>query len=568
MATMTVTIEIQTQIAEALLERGDVRGAEQALKTVPGVTTGIHDSDAWLVNKRAAVMGQLQLEERHYAEAERVLEKEIRLREGAKPSEDVTAAEAEEEITGHDHDLYGELAAAWLADGKPAADVLALWERFRLRSLGLPVEPCASLDLGCEREALELERQRMGPNLLTGEIVLMDRVLVYEMDGRGVRWTTRKERRQDTLHAVQTLEWAVSSPLTSLATAQSMGKPLSKLLLPAWKDELPGKGTVLLEPDSELRGLAWPVLPTAHGALGLAYAVTEIPSILAPAASASGQTERGAAGGRSGRARQLVIGASVSGSDQAPLPEAIEEAQQVGEYLRAPDLLVGNQATAQNVAAELPEASVLHFAGHAVQDDSGTRLLLAHGPTTGSATGLGVGMGQERRPDVRAGTHADLRQDTHPNTHSDAQLDTRLDSRPWIDEAFLRQHPPRACRLAVLSACATGGDERGSAVPMRDLVQTLSSLGVPEVVATRWPVDSEASVPFMKTFYNSLESGQDVAHALLAARQSQSNNSLYTNPFFWGAYYVTGRDPISVEEELHASTNSKSSQNRAQERAY
>lgn len=511
--------ETTTAIAEALLERGDADGARQSLNAIRALRRA--SSDAWARNQYVAVTGQFALEQHDTSEAERVLAEQIRLREVRSNS----GGDLEErEIAEQDHDLYGELAAVWLEEGRPAMDVLALWERFRLRLQGLPVPRCTGGRLDCGREALEAERERMEPSVLTGEIVLMDRILVYEMDGRGVRWSTRKYSRQDALDAVHTLDRAASSPAASLATVQSLGMHLADLLLPTWKNRLPEQATLLLEPDPELRGIPWPVLPTAWGPLGLNFAVAEIPSILSPLASRPEEMETILREENHGR--PLLIGASVSGGDQPPLPEAMEEAQRVESFFHAPTLLLGSRATTRNVAAALSAASVLHFAGHAVEEAADTRLLLARSSPA----------------------------DTHP----------------WIDESFLRSHPPRACRLAVLSACTTGGDDRTSDGTTGNLVKTLTALGVPQVVATRWQVDSEASLPFMKTFYESLRSGHTVAHALLAARRLQATDPLYNKPYFWGAYYVTGRERTRSEGELHASTEGKShvSKDSAKERTF
>ena len=87
---------------------------------------------------------------------------------------------------------------------------------------------------------------------------------------------------------------------------------------------------------------------------------------------------------------------------------------------------------------------------------------------------------------------------------------------------------------------------------MQDIVETFSSLGVPEVVATRWQIDSEATVPFMNSVYQNLKQGRSVAWALTAARKIQSSNSLYGNPYYWGAYYVTGREKTRLTKEFYA----------------
>jgi CHAT domain-containing protein len=185
----------------------------------------------------------------------------------------------------------------------------------------------------------------------------------------------------------------------------------------------------------------------------------------------------------------------------------MQEANSVSALLRTPALL-GQQATTSHVADALDTATIFHFAGHAVQSGSGTELLLA-----------AISPGEKR---------------------------------PWVDGEFLRQHRPRACRLAVLSACATGVREVAWNHPFQDIVETLGSLGVPEVVATRWQIDSEAAVPFMDAFYTSLQRGTSVAMALTSARGVLSKRHLYGNPYYWGAYYVTGREAIPSGEKRRA----------------
>jgi len=84
------------------------------------------------------------------------------------------------------------------------------------------------------------------------------------------------------------------------------------------------------------------------------------------------------------------------------------------------------------------------------------------------------------------------------------------------------------------------------------MVERLASLGVPEVVATRWQIDSEASVPLIDAFYGRLSQGDTPAMALASARRVQFGNSSYRNPYYWGAYYVTGREIEHPPGENHA----------------
>jgi CHAT domain-containing protein len=496
--------EEEILLASSMLERGSLH--EAALYLDQATSHLRNSSDTWALRQYAAARGMLDLATGHLDQAASGLESEIRTSEG----KDVRRADraTTAEFAQLDHDLYAELAATWLAQGREPESALALWERFRLRSRGLPITQCPGDALDCEETRLVAARQNLDGNLLIGQILLLDRVLVYRADKNGVTWSSIPRQRQDVLDAAKTLERAVSSPLTSTSTAERLGAKLSDALLPPIPAKLGSDAFLILEPDPMLQNLPWPVLPTPTGPLGLQYPLAEMRSILA-VTSVHGEGGFASATEAGDRSRSLVVGASTAGSGEPPLPEALKEARDVGSYLHAPQLLLGNQATVAHLAQALDTATIFHFAGHALQTDHGTELLLA--PAS---------------PE---------------------------DKRPWIDGTYLRQHPPRACRLAVLSACATGVREASWNHPLQDIVETLGSIGVPEVVATRWQIDSEAAVPFMDAFYQSMAKGNNVAMALTLARRLQFLQAHNNSPYYWGAFYVTCTEKAQRRKELYGS---------------
>jgi len=498
-------VEPEIMLSSSLLERGDLEEAEHHLNKAASRLG--HYSDSWGVRTYAATRGQLQIARGRVDEAAQTLEAEIRSSEGRNVSGSDRATAAE--YAQLDHDLYAELAAVWLTQGRPSENVLALWERFRMRSRGLQISQSNTGALDCEQPRLAKALRMLGNNLLIGQVLLLDRVLIYRVDRSGIKWSQRSLRRQDVLDSAQTLERAVSSPSTSPQTAEKLGNKLGEALVPTLPDNLNSDATLILEPDPLLQNLSWPVLPTPSGPLGLRYPLAESRSILIEAKNPNTAPDtvfdrQGLANG----ARALVVGASVASEGEPPLPEAITEAKSVNRILHSSELLLGKQATTASIAEELGSAPVFHFAGHAKQSVNGTELLLASASSN--------------------------------------------DKTPWIDGAFLRQHPPRLCRLAVLSACATGRRETAWKHPLQDIVDTLGSLGVPEVVATRWQIDSEASVPFMEAFYQQLAQGDSVPLALTSARRVLSSRSMYRNPYYWGAYYDSGEEIKYTTGELHA----------------
>jgi hypothetical protein len=484
-------------MVSAMLEAGDLSSTQRYLNKAAKPL--MHTSDTYLERMDAMNRGQLELALGHPDRSQSLLETAIRLSEGSDVRRADTATSAE--FGAEDHDAYAELAASWLAQGRSAESVVALWERFRLRSRGLPIAQCRDGALDCELPRLLAEQRKLGGSVMMGQIVLLDRVLVYRMDSAGVQWTERRVPRRELLDWAQRLEQAVSSPHTSMETATKLGSELSKTVLPGLPARISGTDSLLLEPDPQLANLAWPVLPTAAGPLGLAYPLAEMRSLLAPD-SGRGLREPGLG------ERALVVGASVAAEGEPPLPEAMSEATDVARLMHAPEILLGERATAARVGADLGSATIFHFAGHAVRTPDGTELLLA--------------------------------------------ASSRGDRQPWVDGKFLSQHPPRACRLAVLSACATGTREAAWSHPLDSMVERLASLGVPEVVATRWQIDSEASVPLIDAFYGGLAQGDTPAMALASARRVQFGNSSYRNPYYWGAYYVTGREIEHPLGENHA----------------
>lgn len=499
-----VLVDAEMNLASLLLQRNDLRNAQIYLQRARSHMTNF--SEPWGLRKFASTSGQLKLELGDYGEAAKDLEAQILRSEGRNSGTESRVARSE--FAEGDHDLYAELAAAWLAEGRPGEEVLALWERFRMRSRDLPISSCDTQALTCDLPKLKTAIRHIGNNVILGQILLLDRVLIYRVDRNGVVWRQIQFQRQDVLTAEEKFEKAVSSPTNWTKTMGVLGEELRDNLLPdpLWPSST--NAVLLIEPDPLLNNLPWPAIPTPAGPLGLVLPVAEVRSMLAMKTGAAPTPGRSSSSfANEGRAA-LIIGASITAADEVPLPEVIQEAESVDRFLAAPELLVGAKATSANVAAHINSATIFHFAGHAVRRTNGTELLLA------------------------------------PSSRSDQQS--------WLDGAFFREHPPRSCRLAVLSACATGTQEAGWMHPFQNIVESLASAGVDDVVATRWQIDSEAAVPFMSAFYSSLAQGNSAPVALWTARRVLSQHSLYKSPYYWAAYFVTSGQVPEMNGETYA----------------
>ena len=482
----SILVEVETALANVYLERGDASEAAKLLDEAQAHMADEHN--AVRLRNYAVARGQLALEQGHADTAEPALRDALLEQErlgGKGGAEGIVQAQ-------QNRDLYAVLAGVWLAEGKPGAEVLALWERYRLRVLGMPVAACGDKNLDCLQTKVEAAPKRPDFGLLTGEIVLADRLLIYRASAQGVMWVQVAARREDVQAAARRLEWAVNSPETTEANVEQAARRVGVLLIDPMKvsSNRAVEGTRLrLEPDPLLGNLPWPAVATVDGELGMLTDLEESPSML---------LERPAAD-LMATGKALVVGASVAAGEKQLLPEVLQEAQAVARFDKEPNLLMGEQATESQVMARLATAEAIHFAGHADSMGGGTRLLLAP-----------------------------------------AQMDGAAEQPPWLDSAMLRRHPPRAARLAVFSACSSGRKEAGWNHGMGDIVDTMNALGVADVVATRWQIDSSAAVPMMDAFYGGLAGGLTVPQALRGARQAMARDPRYRHPYYWAAWYASG----------------------------
>lgn len=90
--------------------------------------------------------------------------------------------------------------------------------------------------------------------------------------------------------------------------------------------------------------------------------------------------------------------------------------------------------------------------------------------------------------------------------------------------------------LAVLSACSSGmGDLTNTTGVVYGVANAMKSAGVKRIVATLWDIPDEASAVAMQSFYQHLNSGNDITCSLRLMRQDMINQG-FTNPYYWAAF--------------------------------
>jgi CHAT domain-containing protein/tetratricopeptide (TPR) repeat protein len=190
------------------------------------------------------------------------------------------------------------------------------------------------------------------------------------------------------------------------------------------------------------------------------------------------------------------------------LPAAAKEAEQVASFYRPETHLVGAAATTKRVKQNWADADVLHLATHAVADERSpllSKLLLA--------------------------------EDTRPNTQDPENGVLQA-------AAIYGTSLPRT-RLVVLSACRTGIEQAYRGEGAIGLARPFMVAGVPIVIASLWPVESNATADLMISFHRHRKEDSDHISSVEALRRAQLemiqlNRSNPNAGFDWAGFVAIG----------------------------
>jgi CHAT domain-containing protein/tetratricopeptide (TPR) repeat protein len=104
---------------------------------------------------------------------------------------------------------------------------------------------------------------------------------------------------------------------------------------------------------------------------------------------------------------------------------------------------------------------------------------------------------------------------------------------------FSSEHPENL-RVVVLAACSSGNAEKG-ALASDNLVRSLLVEKVPNVIASRWNVDSASTAELFQNFYANLKR-EPAAQALRDARRAWLlEHPDRAHPYFWAGFNLTGK---------------------------
>jgi CHAT domain-containing protein len=192
--------------------------------------------------------------------------------------------------------------------------------------------------------------------------------------------------------------------------------------------------------------------------------------------------------------------------DLRDLPSSLTESKTVAGLYEKHELLPPDKATESNVISELAKADVAHLATHFVLNEQAE--MLSGFPLTPEPSNSPNGRGF----------------DGYLQSHEIYPLDLRR------------------MRLIVLSACQTGVERQYRGEGAVGAARPFFVAGVPVVVATLWPVDSDASAELMVNFHKHRRKSLSTTQSLRQAQRAmmRGEDARYRHPYYWAAFLPIG----------------------------
>lgn len=307
-------------------------------------------------------------------------------------------------------------------------------------------------------------------------------VWVWDQGNMKEKWVPLEESKLSSQVARFTEE--CSDPRSDASGLLKEGAILYRELFLPIEPWISHRRELVFEPDGAIRALPIGLLVNSDGEyLGDRFAITVSPGIAYLNRSRNWF-------GISPTSNALVLGdPNVPG--WAPLPDAAQEARAVASFFDNPRLVVQDSVSRVDLLREIEQADIFHFSGHA----------------QASVESAGLVTGDQKM----FGT---------------AQLEAVRRSR---------------VQIVVLSACSSSRGTSGFFDDDDSIVRRMMGVSVPEVVASRWMVDSGSTAILMKAFYSNLLTGKQPAQALNSAVRSVRSMPEFSHPYYWAGFSVFGR---------------------------
>ena len=189
---------------------------------------------------------------------------------------------------------------------------------------------------------------------------------------------------------------------------------------------------------------------------------------------------------------------------------AKKEVEMIGEILNC-QTLTGEAATKQEVLKGIESVALVHIAAHGRKETG--EIALA------------------------------------PNPRWESKNPT-----PMEEDYILKMSDIKAteltARLVVLSCCHSGkGDVNSEGVV--GMARAFLFAGARSVLVSLWAIDDEATMEFMKSFYQHLRAGESASYALQKAMKCLRDSGTFSAPKYWAPFVLIGDDVTIQFDENH-----------------
>jgi CHAT domain-containing protein len=481
-STQIARLEAETRIAGVQMRQGNTQLAISRLRQeAPEIAK--HPTN-YLSILYYSTLGEAETQAGHTQQADAALRLAVALANGRLRSlhDDKSRIEwVEESATA-----YRDLVQQRLVAGDAEA-ALELWESFR----GAELSGVASVASGSQ-EPYELHEVASRIPGFTNETVVSYAALprgiaVWVYDDRGIRsnWIQGNPKIIET--QIERFRTLCADFTSDQSDVERNARNLYGILFAPIEQWIPSDRLLVIDADDAFAGLPFEALADAHGR----YLADRFSIVASRGVYYRGDSRTAT----SIEPDSVATVAAVPSPSQAfdlplsPLPDALQEADAVAREFVGAQLLKGDQATAEAISSRLSNSQLFHFAGHALASAGHSGLLL---------------------------------------------------SDSFLSAEELRKVPVPKLGLAVLSACETQDGSTGEGEDGDGLVRVFLAAGVPNVVASRWSVDSSATRQFMELFYQNLLAGHDVAFSIRQAQVSLRSRNGMSHPYYWAAFSAFG----------------------------
>ncbi|HSD47173.1 MAG TPA: CHAT domain-containing protein [Pyrinomonadaceae bacterium] len=392
-------------------------------------------------------------------------------------------------------------------------------EKSRARSLLDAVE--RSGQIRAKRKTASRESAVVTPSLRVSEIqakmpeaaqlveyaVLNDKLIIWVVTKNGINQEQLRVNAEEFNDTINAFLEAVSHPPNDVTFKRDRSIELFETLVKPIEKYLDKNKVLVIIPDKILNYLPFAALTSPRTST---YLIEDYEMSVAPSATLfvalSATAERL---GKRTNEHLVSVGDPLfdrkTFKSLRQLPASLAEAREVAErYPAHHKLLVRDEATETTVKREIEKADLIHLAMHFVLNEQSE--MLSGFPLT---------------PE---------RSDTASN-----QSDGFLQS---FEIAHLNL---RRTRLAVLSACQTGIEKQYRGEGAVGAARPFFVAGVPTVVASLWPVDSDASAELMVSFHRHRLDRLSTAQALrLAQIEMFKSSDARHHPYYWAPFLPIG----------------------------